>query len=108
MARCDGCLHVSPKSSRQANPLHPPRTAWRLFFIPTNISTNMPTPRRLRVVKEPPEPATLHAPPILDAYGTEEFSCGGCGTIFLIANEDQLHGIFIQCAQCGVTNSTDA
>jgi hypothetical protein len=36
--------------------------------------------RKLRVVAEPSKPVELVAPPILDAYGSLEFLCGGCDT----------------------------
>jgi hypothetical protein len=63
---------------------------------------------KLRVVTAPAEPVELVAPPILDAYGNLEFSCGGCDTVMLIANEGQIKGVLIRCSACGATNSTDS
>ena len=49
--------------------------------------------RKLRVVKMPTTSSTRSAPPILDAYGTLEFTCGRCETVLLIADERQLPGM---------------
>jgi predicted RNA-binding Zn-ribbon protein involved in translation (DUF1610 family) len=50
---------------------------------------------------------TVDAPPILVASSqTIDFLCGNCGTVLLHAEDDQVHGLFIHCTQCGACNAT--
>jgi hypothetical protein len=51
--------------------------------------------RKLKVIATPAESTALEALPILDAYGNLEFSCGGCGTAMLIANEGQKRNVYL-------------
>ena len=37
---------------------------------------------------------------------TIDFLCGNCGTVLLHAENDQVHGLFIHCTQCGACNAT--
>jgi hypothetical protein len=63
---------------------------------------------RLRLVGEPPEGTKTKAPPVLDAgCGTIDYTCGRCGTVLMRANEGQVHGVVIECLQCGAFNATD-
>jgi hypothetical protein len=64
--------------------------------------------RKLKVVAAPTKPVELAAPPILDAYGSLEFSCGDCDTPMLIADEGQILGVLIRCSACGAVNTTDS
>jgi hypothetical protein len=39
--------------------------------------------------------------------GTIDYTCGRCGTVLMHANEGQVHGVVIECLQCGAFNATD-
>jgi DNA-directed RNA polymerase subunit RPC12/RpoP len=56
-------------------------------------------------------PATGHildAPPVLMATDhSVDYICGRCSTILLHAEENQVRGVLIRCANCGSYNSTD-
>jgi hypothetical protein len=67
-----------------------------------------PNTRKLRVVEMPTIASVLKAPPVLDAYGTLEFACGGCDAVLLVAEVSQMGGVLIHCTLCGVTNAVDA
>ena len=57
----------------------------------------------------PPKGIVLKAPPVLKASDhSVDYTCGKCDTILLHAEENQVHGILIQCSNCGSYNSTDA
>jgi DNA-directed RNA polymerase subunit RPC12/RpoP len=63
---------------------------------------------RLRVVARPAGGTNTKAPPILDASsGTIDYICGRCGTVLMHANEGEVHGVVIECLQCGAFNATD-
>jgi DNA-directed RNA polymerase subunit RPC12/RpoP len=63
----------------------------------------------LKLVAAPPTGVALKAPPVLKASDySVDYTCGQCGTILLHAEEDQVHGVLIHCANCGSYNSTDA
>jgi predicted RNA-binding Zn-ribbon protein involved in translation (DUF1610 family) len=63
--------------------------------------------RKLRVVEATGLEHTVDAPPILVASShTIDFLCGNCGTVLLHAEDDQVHGLFIHCTQCGACNAT--
>jgi hypothetical protein len=63
---------------------------------------------RLRVVPRPAGGTNTKAPPVLDAgSGTIDYICGRCGTVLMHANEGQVHGVVIECLQCGTSNATD-
>jgi DNA-directed RNA polymerase subunit RPC12/RpoP len=50
----------------------------------------------------------VKAPPVLIASShTIDYLCGNCGTVLLHAEDDQVHGLFIHCMQCGACNATD-
>ncbi len=61
----------------------------------------------LRVVEATGIEHAVHAPPILYASShTIDFVCGNCGAVLLHAEDDQVHGLFIHCTQCGSYNAT--
>jgi predicted RNA-binding Zn-ribbon protein involved in translation (DUF1610 family) len=63
--------------------------------------------RNLKVVEATGIEHTVDAPPVLVASShTIDFLCGNCGTVLMHAEDDQLHGLFIHCTQCGACNST--
>jgi predicted RNA-binding Zn-ribbon protein involved in translation (DUF1610 family) len=63
----------------------------------------------LKLVITPSKGIALKAPPVLKASGhSVDYTCGQCGTILLHAEENQVHGVLIHCANCGSHNSTDA
>ena len=63
----------------------------------------------LKLVAAPSKGIALKAPPVLKASDQSvDYVCGQCGTILLHAEEDQVHGVLIHCANCGSYNSTDA
>ncbi len=63
----------------------------------------------LKVVIAPAVGVVLAAPPVLMASEhSVDYTCGRCDTVLLHADEGQVHGILIHCANCGSYNSTDA
>jgi predicted RNA-binding Zn-ribbon protein involved in translation (DUF1610 family) len=63
----------------------------------------------LKLVATPSKGIALEAPPVLKASDhSVDYTCGQCGTILLHAEENQVHGVLIHCANCGSYNSTDA
>jgi predicted RNA-binding Zn-ribbon protein involved in translation (DUF1610 family) len=63
----------------------------------------------LKLVATPSKGIALEAPPVLKASDRSlDYTCGQCGTILLHAEENQVHGVLIHCANCGSYNSTDA
>ncbi len=63
----------------------------------------------LKLVAAPSKGIALTAPPVLKASDhSVDYTCGQCGTILLYAEENQVHGVLIHCANCGSYNSTDA
>jgi predicted RNA-binding Zn-ribbon protein involved in translation (DUF1610 family) len=70
----------------------------------------MTTPKiSLKVVHAPAIGVVLDAPPVLKASeDSVDYTCGHCGTILLHAEENQVHGVLLRCANCGSYNSTDA
>jgi hypothetical protein len=51
----------------------------------------------------------VDAPPIIVASDQSvDYTCGSCGTVLLHAEDGQIHGLTIHCAQCASCNSTDA
>jgi predicted RNA-binding Zn-ribbon protein involved in translation (DUF1610 family) len=47
---------------------------------------------------------TLAAPPVLNASSnTLAFTCAQCGTVLLEAEQGQIHGVVIECTNCGAS-----
>jgi predicted RNA-binding Zn-ribbon protein involved in translation (DUF1610 family) len=70
----------------------------------------MTTPKiPLKVVPAPAIGVVLVAPPVLKASEQSvDYTCGRCGTVLLHADEGQVYGVMIRCANCGSHNSTEA
>lgn len=63
----------------------------------------------LTVVKLPQGRHAVSAPPILVAsIHTVAYCCGNCGAVLLHAESGQVHGLLIQCTECGSCNSTES
>ena len=63
----------------------------------------------LKVIIAPATGIVLDAPPVLTASEhSVDYVCGRCGTILLHAEENQVRGVLLRCANCGSYNSTDA
>jgi DNA-directed RNA polymerase subunit RPC12/RpoP len=63
----------------------------------------------LKVITAPATGLVLDAPPVLRVSDhSVDYTCGRCGTSLLHADEGQVHGVLIRCANCGSYNSTDA
>jgi predicted RNA-binding Zn-ribbon protein involved in translation (DUF1610 family) len=84
--------------------------AERSFVLPPVLREHIMTTRiPLKVVTAPAIGVVLEAPPALVASEhSVDYTCGRCGTVLLHADEGQVHGILIHCANCGSYNSTDA
>ena len=63
----------------------------------------------LKVVTAPATGLVLHAPPVLVASDhSVDYTCGPWrDTILLHAEENQVHGVLINCTNCGSYNSTE-
>ena len=63
----------------------------------------------LKVVHAPAVGVVLDAPPVLRASDQSvDYTCGRCDTVLLHAEENQVHGVLLRCANCGSYNSMDA
>jgi predicted RNA-binding Zn-ribbon protein involved in translation (DUF1610 family) len=84
--------------------------AERPVALPPVVRERIMTTRiPLKIVTAPAVGVVLEAPPVLKASEQSvDYTCGRCGTVLLHADEGQVHGILIHCANCGSYNSTDA
>jgi predicted RNA-binding Zn-ribbon protein involved in translation (DUF1610 family) len=63
--------------------------------------------RTLKIVEATGIEHTVNAPPVLMASShTIDFVCGNCGAVLLHAEDNQVHGLFIHCTNCGATNAS--
>jgi hypothetical protein len=91
-----GTLRVTPLYSDSGSP----------HWVDGDIMKN-PT-RKLRVVEARGTEHTVDAPPVLVASShTIDFLCGNCDAVLMHAEDNQVHGLFIHCTQCGACNATD-
>jgi len=63
---------------------------------------------KLRVIPPPGVGYVVPAPPpITVAENTNHYLCGQCGTLLVIADDDQVHGLIVRCRECGRYNEVE-
>ena len=63
---------------------------------------------KLRVIPPPGIGYVVPAqPPITVAENTNHYLCGQCGTLLVIADDDQVHGLIVRCRECGRYNEVE-
>jgi hypothetical protein len=63
---------------------------------------------KLKIVRAPATGYAIQAPPsITVSANTNYYLCGHCGTLLVIADVGQLHGLVVQCRECGHYNAVD-
>jgi DNA-directed RNA polymerase subunit RPC12/RpoP len=63
----------------------------------------------LKVIRAPATGPVLHAPPVrVASEHSVDYTCSRCGTILLHAEENQVHGVLINCTNCGSYNSMES
>jgi DNA-directed RNA polymerase subunit RPC12/RpoP len=45
--------------------------------------------------------------PITVTAETNRYVCGQCGTLLVIADDDQVHGLVVRCRECGRYNEVE-
>ncbi len=67
--------------------------------------------RRTLTLRVIPPPGVGHVvpapPPITVAENTNHYLCGQCGTLLVIADDDQVHGLIVRCRECGRYNEVE-
>jgi hypothetical protein len=62
---------------------------------------------RLQLISTPVTGPIVNAPPTLIASThTVDYTCAGCDTVLLHAEDGQVHNLQIRCNKCGAYNST--
>ena len=63
---------------------------------------------RLKVITAPASGHAIPAPPIIRASDHSNwYLCGNCGTLLVIAEAGQLHGLVAHCRMCGAYNAVE-
>ena len=63
---------------------------------------------RLKVITGPATGYAIQAPPpITVSANTNHYLCGHCGTLLVVADTGQLHGLVARCRECGSYNAVD-
>jgi len=63
---------------------------------------------RLRVISPPSVGYVTSAPPTITVTAeTNRYLCGQCGTLLLVADDDQVHGLIVRCRECGRYNEVE-
>jgi DNA-directed RNA polymerase subunit RPC12/RpoP len=63
---------------------------------------------KLRVVPPPSIGYVTSAPPAITVSAeTNQYLCGQCSTLLVIADDDQVHGLIVRCRECGRYNAVD-
>src|SRR5262249_17451375 len=64
--------------------------------------------RELKVIESPQTGQVISAPPpIVASDQSNHYLCGHCGTLLVVAEDDQLHGLVVRCRECGSHNAVD-
>jgi DNA-directed RNA polymerase subunit RPC12/RpoP len=64
--------------------------------------------RKLKVIEAPRSGHVIDAPPAIVASDqSNHYVCGHCGTLLVVAEDDQLHGLVVRCRECGHYNAVD-
>jgi DNA-directed RNA polymerase subunit RPC12/RpoP len=63
---------------------------------------------KLRVIPPPSVGYVTSAPPPITVTAeTNQYLCGQCGTVLVIADDDQIHGLIVRCRECGRYNEVE-
>jgi DNA-directed RNA polymerase subunit RPC12/RpoP len=65
---------------------------------------------KLKVVAAPATGCAIQAPPPITvsvSANTNHYLCGSCGTLLVIADNGQVHGLVVQCRECGHYSAVD-
>jgi hypothetical protein len=63
---------------------------------------------RLRVIRPPSIGYVTSAPPpITVTPNGNRCLCGECGTLLVVADDDQVHGLTVRCRECGQYNQVE-
>jgi hypothetical protein len=63
---------------------------------------------RLKVIAAPATGNAIQAPPsIVASVHSNRYLCGNCGTLLVIAEAGQLHGLVAHCRICGAYNAVE-
>jgi DNA-directed RNA polymerase subunit RPC12/RpoP len=64
--------------------------------------------RQLKLIEVPRTRHVVRAPPPLVAGSPSlDFTCARCGAVLLQAEEGQVHGLVVQCRDCGSYNAVE-
>jgi DNA-directed RNA polymerase subunit RPC12/RpoP len=63
---------------------------------------------KLRVIPPPSIGYVTSAPPpITVTPNANQYLCGECGTLLVIADDDEIHGLIVRCRECGRYNQVE-
>jgi DNA-directed RNA polymerase subunit RPC12/RpoP len=63
---------------------------------------------KLRVIPRPSIGYVTSAPPpITVTPNANQYLCGECGTLLVIADDDEIHGLIVRCRECGRYNQVE-
>jgi hypothetical protein len=63
---------------------------------------------KLKVIPPPSTGYVVSAPPaIIVSEHSNYYTCGQCGTVLVVADDNQIHGIIVRCRECGRYNQVE-
>jgi DNA-directed RNA polymerase subunit RPC12/RpoP len=63
---------------------------------------------KLRVIPPPGIGyATSAPPPLIVTPNANRYVCGQCGTLLVVADDDEVHGLIVRCRECGRYNQVE-
>jgi hypothetical protein len=63
---------------------------------------------KLKVIEAPRTEQVISAPPpVVASDQSNHYLCGHCGTLLVVAESNQLHGLVVRCRECGSHNAVD-